>query len=99
MDGPELLLCDRCNVSLQRGRGQFFIVLIHAVADPSAPELDAYDTEIAALRKQYLELIAASKNKSEAEAMHEVFAKRTLTLCCPCYEVWLENPCSTEPPP
>jgi hypothetical protein len=41
-DGPPLL-CDRCGVELTPGKGDFYVVRIEAVADPTPPRFTEED--------------------------------------------------------
>lgn len=80
--------CHRCSAPLTRGDGSCWIVRIEAFADPEViiteqPEETAVEIE---------RLIAAAADRSEAELMDDVHRRLTITLCGPCYRVWIENP-------
>jgi hypothetical protein len=84
------LVCARCSKPLAAGRGDFYLVRIDAVADPSAPELEPLDEQqigrrIDALLKQLAGI-------SHEEAMKQVAEHKIIYLCCTCYRVWIENP-------
>ena len=61
---------------------------IEAFADPE-PVFDAVPEDVSA---EIDALIDAASERSERELMDEVFRRVTITLCRPCYLVWIENP-------
>jgi ribosomal protein L40E len=87
----DLLICHRCGALLTPGRGDFYVVHIAAVADPSPPVISAEDlardhaADIAALARAMEEL-------SEQELMDQVHRQLTLHLCTRCYRQWIEHP-------
>lgn len=92
-DSPEdwPVFCDRCRRPLERGRGEFYMVRIEAVADPAPPEFTERDfesdpgTEIA-------RLLGLLDGLSGQEALDQIYRRLTLTLCKPCCDQWIENP-------
>ncbi|HID21095.1 MAG TPA: hypothetical protein EYP14_01660 [Planctomycetaceae bacterium] len=90
VDEPPIF-CNRCARLLHPGRGDFYVIHIEAVADPSPPEVTEADlqrdpsAEIARLLDQMRDL-------SEQELMDQVYRRLILYLCRPCYETWIENP-------
>jgi hypothetical protein len=90
-DSAAPLFCDRCSKALRAGEGNFYVVKIEAVADPSPPFIADPDVpedlpaEIDRLLKQVSEL-------SEQELMDQVHRRVVLYLCTPCYRVWIEDP-------
>ncbi|MEW6252869.1 MAG: hypothetical protein AB1716_19705 [Planctomycetota bacterium] len=85
------LFCLRCGVELKPGRGDFYVVKIEAVADPSPPDITAEDLQ----RDRTAEierLIEKLRRLSPQEALDQVYRKLTLHLCLPCYSAWIENP-------
>ena len=85
------LLCARCAAELEPGSGNFYVVTIEAVADPTPPTISAEDlaTDI---RKRIEQLLEQMKDLSAQEAMNQVYRRLTLYLCGSCYRVWIENP-------
>ena len=92
---PDGLLCHRCGTELTPGSGQFFIVHIEAVADPTPPEITA-DELRRDLRRDMARLVAQMRDRSERELLDDVYRRLTITLCGPCYRTWIENPAGPE---
>ena len=90
-DSP--LFCDRCLVRLHPGRGNFYVVRIEAVADPTPPEFTAEDLRRDS-RREFERLVAELETLSEREAMDQVYRRVTIFLCTRCYPRWIENPAS-----
>ena len=88
-DAP--LLCTRCLRTLEPGRGEFYVVTIEAIADPTPPSFDGSDLE-RDYRADWREIVAALKDTSPQEALDQVYRRLTLYLCGPCYREWIENP-------
>ena len=85
------LICHRCTAVLTPGEGNFYVVGIEAVADPTPPTVDA--EELAGdLHDQMHRLIEQMRGQSEQELMDQVYRRVTLYLCGSCYPVWIENP-------
>ncbi len=85
------LFCGRCSQELIPGRGNFYVVKIEAVADPSPPILDEED-----LRGDPLQtinrLIEDSQDLSQQELLDQVYRRVTIHLCVRCYGDWIEDP-------
>lgn len=85
------LFCDRCAAELEPGRGQFYLIKIEAIADPTPPTITKED-----LRRDIAgeidRLMDAMRDISSQEAMDQVYRKLTLFLCNACYRQWIENP-------
>lgn len=87
----EPVFCDRCLVELQPGEGNFYVVKIEAVADPTPPEIS--EDELTRDSREEIEgLIARMGEMSEQELVDQVYRRLTLFLCGPCYHEWIENP-------
>jgi len=85
------IFCARCARELHPGAGNFYVVTIEAVADPTPPNVSA--EELAAdLRKRIEELIQQMKDLSAQEAMEQIYRRLVLHLCGTCYRQWIENP-------
>lgn len=84
------ILCARCLRLLRPGRGEFYVVQIEAVADPSPPNLDAYEEQD--IRRSYEELVRQLKDVSEQEAKDQVFRRLKIILCNDCFPTWFGNP-------
>jgi hypothetical protein len=85
------LFCNRCGAKLEAGKGEFYIVRIEAIADPTPPSITAEDLQrdIAA---EIERLLASMRDLTEQEAMDQVYRKMTLYLCTACYQRWIEHP-------
>lgn len=85
------LFCDRCSRELRLGRGEFYVVRIEALADPTPPEFT--DEDLARdHREEFARLCAALQEISEREALDQVYRRLTLFLCNACYRQWIEQP-------
>jgi hypothetical protein len=91
-DGSEPLFCDYCSRVLTPGQGEFYIVRIDAVADPTPPVLADKYQDPDELRRQITLLFEKLNDSSEQEAMDQVFRRVVLYLCNACYGRWIENP-------
>lgn len=91
MSDDEPLLCSRCLKSLLPGRGEFFVVRIDAVADPTPPQISAEDLR-RDTRRDWREILAALADVSSQEALDQVYRRVVIHLCNACFRVWIENP-------
>jgi hypothetical protein len=82
--------CHRCGLELTPGRGDFYVVRIEAVADPSPPDV----AEFAALDMdaEIQRLLEQMRDMTEQELMDQVYRRLILYLCGRCYRTWIENP-------
>ena len=86
------MLCHRCGRDLTPGAGDFYVVRIDAVCDPSPPVFTA--EEIAAASADSIrKLLDDMRESSGQELMDQVHRNLTLHLCRACYNEWIENPC------
>ncbi len=85
------LFCDRCQATLQPGSGDFYVVRIEAMADPTPPTFTEEDRQID-YRAEIARLIEQLHDVSAQEAMDQVHRRLTLYLCGRCYRTWIENP-------
>ncbi len=83
--------CNRCSKELTPGTGDFYVVRIEAVADPTPPEFSEEDLQRDP-RAELDELLEQLRDVSEREAMDQVYRRVTIHLCTPCYRKWIENP-------
>lgn len=91
MSEPWPLFCDRCARQLQPGKGDFYVVRIEALADPTPPSFS--DEELVCdPRTEIHRLIEEMKDYSEQELMDQVVRRITVYLCGPCYRLWIEDP-------
>lgn len=88
----EPLCCDHCSRTLASGHGEYYVVRIEAVADPTPPRIHSNDQDIDEIRRQISTLFERLKDHSEQEAIDQVFRTVMLTLCNACYSRWIENP-------
>ncbi len=92
------LFCARCARPLVAGRGEFFVVAIHAVADPTPPTFTEADLQRDA-RREIARLLAELEGCSQQELMDQVFRRTVIHLCNRCFAIWIENPaCPDEGP-
>ena len=85
------LLCHRCGTELEPGKGDFYVVKIEVLADPTPPcfsEEDLYRDAKAEIER----LIQQMEDFSEQEAMDQIYRRIFLHLCGRCYRQWIENP-------
>jgi hypothetical protein len=85
------LFCNRCNLELHPGEGNFYVVRIEAVADPTPPEFTLDDLR-RDHRKEIERLLNEMRGLSERELADQVYRSLTIFLCGPCYQDWIENP-------
>lgn len=90
---PTPLFCDRCATELVPGKGDFYVVHIEAVADPSPPAFDEHDLARDP-RKEMARLIEEAAQYSPQELRDQVHRRVTIYLCRRCYDEWIENPVS-----
>ena len=64
---------------------------MRGVADPTPPVLTAEDLA-ADVRQEIERLLARLEGVSEQAALDQVYQRRTLHLCGPCFRHWIENP-------
>jgi hypothetical protein len=88
-DAP--LLCTRCLKTLEPGRGEFYVVYIEAIADPTPPILDGANLE-RDYRADWRQIVAALKDTSPQEALDQVYRRVVIHLCNACYRDWIEDP-------
>ena len=92
MSGEESpLLCAKCLKVLVPGQGDFFVVRIEAVADPTPPEFTEEDLQRDAAR-EFSELVEQLAEYSERELMDQVCRTTVLHLCNECFRSWIEDP-------
>jgi len=87
--------CDRCGREVTPGTGEFYLVRIEAIADPTPPSFSEEDF----LRDPQAEierLLREMKHLSEQELVDQVYRRLVLYLCVPCYRQWIEDPAGTE---
>jgi hypothetical protein len=85
------LLCHRCGSLLTPGEGNFYIVRIEAVADPSPPVIDEHEPQVD-VAHEWERLLDEMRGLSEQELMDQVYRRMTLHLCAGCYQRWIEDP-------
>jgi hypothetical protein len=85
------LCCHRCGAELKPGEGNFYVVRIEALADPTPPTFSEEDLR-RNIRAEIDWLIEQMRDLSEREALDQVYRRLILYLCGPCYRRWIENP-------
>jgi len=89
---PAHLFCHRCGRQLHPGEGDWYVVRIEALADPSPPNLSVDDIEERDLNAEFARLFEQMDRMSERELLEQVHRRMTIHLCAPCYRQWIENP-------
>jgi hypothetical protein len=84
-------LCARCGVELTPGKGDFYVVRIEAVADPTPPRFSEDDLKQDP-RAEIERLFSQMSGLSEQELIDQVYRRLVLYLCGPCYRQWIEDP-------
>jgi hypothetical protein len=88
---PGPYACRRCGAELRPGAGNFYRVVIEAVADPDPPTIS--DEDLASDSRAEIErLLTQLASLSEEEALAQVYRRLTLHLCGRCYRDWIEDP-------
>jgi hypothetical protein len=90
------LLCTQCLKTLQPGRGEYYVVTIDAVCDPTPPTIDAGDLRHD-LRRDWREIVAELQDVSPQEALDQVYRRVVIHLCNGCFRTWIENPTGETP--
>jgi hypothetical protein len=85
------LLCARCGAELWPGSGDFYLVRIEAMADPSPPRFSQDDLKQDP-RAEIERLFSQMSGLSEQELIDQVYRRLVLYLCGPCYRQWIEDP-------
>lgn len=85
------LLCSRCLKLLAPGRGDFFVVSIDAIADPTPPVIEPGDLR-RDFRRDWREIVASLHEVSSQEALDQVYRRVQIHLCNTCFHDWIENP-------
>ena len=93
-DNDSPILCARCLRLMEAGRGDFFVVKIEAVSDPSPPRFEAYEVneDVDSIRQGQDELVEQLSHLSEQEAKDQVYRRLEVHLCNDCFATWIENP-------
>jgi hypothetical protein len=84
------LLCTRCGVELKPGTGNFYVVRIEALADPTPPGFSDEDMKLDP-RAEIERLIEQMRESSEQELLDQVYRRLVLYLCIRCYRHWIEG--------
>jgi hypothetical protein len=90
-DHAEPLFCARCLKPLTAGRGEFYVVLIDAVADPTPPSFTPEDLQ-RDVRGEIARLLKKLEDCSQRELMDQVLRRTTIHLCNQCFTSWIEDP-------
>ncbi len=91
MAADDPLFCARCLATLTPGAGNFWVVSIDAVADPTPPEFTDEDLQ-RDLQREFAKLLKQLQDCSPREAMDQVYRHTVIHLCQHCFETWMENP-------
>jgi hypothetical protein len=93
MSEDDPLFCAHCLASLTPGAGNFWVISIDAVADPTPPEFTEEDLR-RDLRSEFAEVVRQMQDTSPLEAMDQVHRHMVIHLCNRCFETWMDNPAS-----
>jgi hypothetical protein len=85
------LSCSRCGVAVAAGRGEYYLVDIRAVADPSPPVFTDDDLSQDAERA-IAELLSRIRALTERQLLDEIYRRKLFCLCNACYASWIEDP-------
>ena len=85
------LICHRCGALLKPGDGNFYLVRIESVADPTPPSLSG-DESAGDVQERIKDLIEQMRGMSERELMDQIHRRLDLYLCGNCHHGWIENP-------
>jgi hypothetical protein len=85
------IFCSRCGIALRAGAGDFYLVRIQAMADPTPPSFSEEDLQHDP-KEEIQRLMEQLRDLSAQEAMDQVYRQLVLYLCGPCYRYWIENP-------
>ena len=88
---PGPCVCKRCGADLSPGAGDFYLVAVAAVADPTPPVFSPED-RADEIRARIERLLAQLEGVSEQEALDQVYRRLAFYLCGPCFRRWIENP-------
>jgi hypothetical protein len=86
---PGPLCCRRCGVALKPGKGNFYVVRIEALADPTPPNFSEEDLQHDP-RAEIERLLEQMRDLSAQAAMDQVYRRMVIYLCNPCYQQWIE---------
>jgi hypothetical protein len=89
MESP--LWCARCRAELKPGAGNFYVVQIEAMADPTPPSFSEEDLKRDP-RQEIERLIDRMRDLSQQELLDQVYRRLVIFLCRPCYREWIEDP-------
>lgn len=86
------LLCHRCGRALHAGAGDWYVVRIEAMADPTPPTVDPDELAARDFQREMAEVMEQLADQSEQEMRDQVHRRLELHLCRPCYRAWIEKP-------
>jgi hypothetical protein len=84
-------LCNRCSEEVHPGRGDYYLVRIDAVADPGPPVFTEEDLDLD-VGAEIERLIRRMKGLSEEELERQVYRRKAIYLCVPCFNRRIVNP-------
>jgi len=91
MANEEPLICHRCGAQLSPGQGNFYVVRIEALADPTPPRFSREDFD-RNLNVEFERILDSMRDSSPQELMDQVYRRMTIHLCRRCYNEWIEDP-------
>jgi hypothetical protein len=86
--------CSRCGKAVEPGRGEYYLVDVRAVADPSPPVFTAEDLATDPAR-EIDRLLRRLRRMTREQLAHQVYRRRLFCLCNACYGAWIDDPFGT----
>ncbi|MDY6913740.1 MAG: hypothetical protein SVT52_04705 [Planctomycetota bacterium] len=86
------LLCHRCGAELTPGEGNFYVVNIEAIADPSPPNISTDELLYIDIDAEIRKILDQVRDMPESDLRDQVYRRLTIHLCGSCYADWIENP-------
>jgi hypothetical protein len=84
-------LCAGCGRQLVAGSGNFYVIRIEALADPTPPRFSAEDLR-RDVHAEWERLTREMRFLSAQEALDQVYRELLFYLCTPCYRQWIAQP-------
>jgi hypothetical protein len=90
-NGEIPIWCERCGIELKPGSGNFYLINIEALADPTPPVFSEDDL-CRDSNAEISRLLQEMRDLSPQEALDQVYRRMVIYLCTQCYRQWIENP-------
>src|SRR5437879_4087228 len=83
--------CRRCGRDLHPGRGDFRVISILAVTDPSPPAFTEDDLSLN-VEEEIQRMLAQMRDLDAQKAQDQVYRRTIFHLCDSCYHNWIQDP-------